>query len=317
MPEAVALELVVAHLDHELRLDRVPVELLALRPAALAARDALVAQVASALELRQRFLELAPDVSREARAVADEVELAVVAVETEQQRRDPALTLVAPAEADDHAVGGAIRLHLDYAFAGTRQVGLLEPLCDDPVEAGLVEPLEPALRLLGVELGGREAEALRLALELTTPLGQRQLVQRLALPDEDVEGDELGRDLRREPLDPALRRVEAHLELVELEPAVARDDDLAVEGGLRRQELADRFELWEVAQERPPVPAPQAQATAEVLEHPAEAVPLRLVLPVAGWQLSDELGFHRRERECFGRHGRNATGTAARSKLSA
>ena len=118
-------------------------------------------------------------------------------------------------------------------------------------------------------------------------------------------------------LDPALGWVEAHLELVELEPAVARDDDLAVQRRLRRQELADLLELGEVAQQRPPVPAPQAQAAAEVLEHAAEAVPLRLVLPVAGWQLSDELRFHRRERECFGRHGRNATGTAARSKLSA
>ena len=40
VPEAVALELVVAHLADELRADRHPVELLARRPAALPARDA-------------------------------------------------------------------------------------------------------------------------------------------------------------------------------------------------------------------------------------------------------------------------------------
>src|SRR5205823_11228332 len=43
VPEAVLLQLVVAHLADELRLDRVPVELLAARPAALASGDSVAA----------------------------------------------------------------------------------------------------------------------------------------------------------------------------------------------------------------------------------------------------------------------------------
>src|SRR5207342_400083 len=59
VPEAVPLELVVAHLADELRSDRVPVELLAARPAALATRDPLVADHALLLQLRELLLELA------------------------------------------------------------------------------------------------------------------------------------------------------------------------------------------------------------------------------------------------------------------
>src|SRR5689334_16421233 len=105
--------------------------------------------------------------------------------------------------------------------------------------------------------------------------------------------------------------MEPQLELVELELAVARDDDLAVERRLRRQERADLLELGEVAQQRPPVARPEPQPPAQVLEHPAEAVPLRLVLPLAGRQLLDELGLHRREGEVSRRHrGSNAIGMA-------
>src|SRR5437667_50739 len=117
VPEAVLLQLVVAHLADELRLDRVPVELLAPRPAALASRDSVAADRTGRPQLRQLLLELAPHRRRKAGAVADEVEPALSVVEAEQERRDPTLGLVAPAEADDHAVRGSIRLHLDDTVA--------------------------------------------------------------------------------------------------------------------------------------------------------------------------------------------------------
>ena len=61
---------------------------------------------------------------------------------------------------------------------------------------------------------------------------------------------------------------------------------------------AEGLELREVAQERPAVARPQPQLAADVLEHAAESVPLRLVGPaVAERQLADELGLHRRERD--------------------
>src|SRR5262245_2454934 len=232
----------------------------------------------------------------------DEVERAVVPVEPEQQGRDPPVGLIAPAETDDHAVGGLVRLDLDNAVARAREVRHPQPLRDHAVEARLLEALEPLCRLLRVAHRGREPERLGLALELATPLLERLLVHRLALPDEQVERDVLRGDLRGEAPDPALRRMEPHLELVELEPPLARDDDLPVERRLRRELGADRLELREVAQERSAVARPQPQPAAEILEHAAEPVPLRLVLPLARRQLLDGLGLHRREGPVSRRH---------------
>src|SRR2546430_8476786 len=46
-----------------------------------------------------------------------------------------------------------------------------------------------------------------------------------------------------------LRRMEPHLHRVEVEHAVAGDHDLAVQGRVRRQELAQGSQLWEIAQQ--------------------------------------------------------------------
>ena len=62
----------------------------------------------------------------------------------------------------------------------------------------------------------------------------------LAVPEQDVEGDERGRGLGRELPDPRLGRVQAHLHRVEIQRPVTLDDDLAVERGVRRQPLPDR-----------------------------------------------------------------------------
>ena len=149
----------------------------------------------------------------------------------------------------------------------------------------------------------RQPELLGDLLEELAPLLERLLVHRLALPEQHVEGDELGRDLGGEPVDAALGRVEPHLHRVEVEDAVARDHDLAVERGVGRQQLAERPQLGEVAQQRPLLARPERQLAAVVLQHAAEAVPLRLVLPaVAGRQLGDELGLHRREGDVWAGH---------------
>jgi len=92
--------------------------------------------------------------------------------------------------------------------------------------------------------------------------------------------------------------MQTHLHRVEVERAVTRDHDLAVERGFRRQQLAERSELGEVAEERPLVARPQRELAADVLEHSAEPVPLRFVLPAVSLrQLTDELGLHGRERD--------------------
>src|SRR5262249_666206 len=117
------------------------------------------------------------------------------------------------------------------------------------------------------------------------------------LPDEDVERDESGGDLGRELVHATLRGVQTRLHRVEVEDATALDHDLTVERRLGRQDAAECAKLRKVAQERPRVPRPQAQLAASVLEESAEAVPLRLVLPlVTLGELTNELRLHGRER---------------------
>ena len=104
------------------------------------------------------------------------------------------------------------------------------------------------------------------------PLLQRQFMYWLPLPEEDVERDELRRDLLREPVDPALGRMEPHLHRVEVEDTVPGDHDLAVERGVRREQVAQRTELREIAQQRPLLPRPERRLAAVVLQDPAKAV---------------------------------------------
>src|SRR5688500_6325414 len=105
MAKAVALQLVVADFADELGPNRVPVELLALRPPTLPARDPLVAQEPRRPQLRQLGLDLLPHRRRHRRAMPHEVELPVAAPQAEEQCRDPTLLLLAVPVADDHAVG--------------------------------------------------------------------------------------------------------------------------------------------------------------------------------------------------------------------
>ena len=228
---------------------------------------------------------------------ADVVDLSVVAVEAEQQRRD-AVGPRLPAHADDDAVGGLLRLHLHDAVARAGEVREVAALRDHAVEADRLEAVEPAERLVAIARRGGELEPLRAPLEPRAALRER-LVPRLdALPHEDVERDEACGDLRGQPVHAALGGMQPHLHRVEVEDAVALDDDLAVERRERRQELLERSQLREVAQQRPRVARPEPELARAVLEQAAEAVPLRLVLPlVALGQLADELGLHRRERD--------------------
>ena len=135
-------------------------------------------------------------------------------------------------------------------------------------------------------------------LEGRPPIGERRAPVLDPVPDEHVEGDEARRDLRGQLAHPALRRVQARLHRVEVEDAVTSDHDLAVDRGARRQDVAERRQLREVAQERPRVPRPEPQIAGRVLEQAAKPVPLRLVLPLVPLrELADELGLHGWERD--------------------
>ena len=93
---------------------------------------------------------------------------------------------------------------------------------------------------------------------------------------------------------------------VEVERAVARDHDLAVERRVGRQQLAERRAARGSSGAAAGRSASRAQLAAVVLEHAAEPVPLRLVLPaVAG-------GSSRRARASIGGNGTFGPGTSRR-----
>src|SRR5581483_1617861 len=78
-------------------------------------------------------------------ARAHVVDLAVVAVQAEQQRRERAVLV--PPEADDDAIRGAMLLHLDDRVARAWQVRRAEPLRDDAVEPERLEAGHPRARV--------------------------------------------------------------------------------------------------------------------------------------------------------------------------
>ena len=204
-----------------------------------------------------------------------------------------------PAHADDDAVGRLLGLHLDDAVARAGEVRDVAALRDRrrrdrsprSGRASRAPRHGPVSRATA-----RSASRFARARARRFESGSCQAST--SLPDEHVEGDEASGDLRRQLVDAALGRVEPRLHRVEVEDAVALDHDLAVERRERRQQLLERPQLGEVAEQRTRVPRPEPQLAGAVLEQAAEAVPLRLVLPlVALGQLAHELGLHRRERD--------------------
>ncbi len=121
-----------------------------------------------------------------------------------------------------------------------------------------------------VRVGGRRREVDRRRRRRSAPsssvppLAQRRVEQRAVVEGEEVEGDERGRRLARQPPHPRLGRVDALLQGVEVEAVAAarrRHHDLAVDdaaSGSGRLERLDQ--LGEVARERPFVAAGRARA---------------------------------------------------------
>ena len=112
------------------------------------------------------------------------VQLAGVVVKAEQERADhrPGPVLV-PAEACDHAVRGALVLHLQHRPL-VRLIGLLGALGHDSVQAGAFEAREPVLRERPIARRRRQVQG-RVhppegGLEPRPPLGLGRLAQVLS-----------------------------------------------------------------------------------------------------------------------------------------
>src|SRR6201995_1826617 len=137
MAKALAAEMVVADLDHELRLERTPLCRPLGRPAARAAR-----RVAGEAGLCNQRLEAVGQcglvVALDRGGEADMVQQSLVIVEAEQQRADhlPPVDLVARvAEPAYHAIGAAQFLDLLHAVAIAGLIGQVDALGDHAVTA--------------------------------------------------------------------------------------------------------------------------------------------------------------------------------------
>src|SRR5262245_6483747 len=149
--------MVVADLDHELGLQRLPFARPFGRPAARAAGciSRETRRCDQPLELLgERRLVLALD----RRGEADMVKETFAVVEPEQQRADNRLAFVV-AEAADYAVGAAIVLDLLHAAAVARPVFRVASLGDNAVKRG-AHALEPALGGCKLCRRRRQADAL-------------------------------------------------------------------------------------------------------------------------------------------------------------
>src|SRR6476620_2368650 len=318
MAEAVAGDLVVAHLDHELRLQRLPLFGAFGAPAAWSSRRLAgkARRRDAGLELRgQRRAVLVGDGCGE----ADMIELAGIVVEPEQQRAN-LLAAATVAKAADHAVGGAVLLHFHHRpLAGDVRSAAL--FGHDAVERRATL-LEPARGFRETQRIGRELEVALLfgrrkkLLEHVTPLAQRRLDQALARRiEQHVEQDEDRRRLCGETLDTALSRMNALKQRIEGDLSIPDNCQLAIEHERARLQALERGDhLRKIACERLAGLCLEIDLVARAEGEAPEAIPFRLVLPIAFRQLLDELCFHRldverhgqgRER-CGRRHGRKA-----------
>ena len=156
MAEAVLLELVEAHLDDELRPERLSARARPC-PSGWARRSGGRCSCRAAAARARRSRRAA---SRRLRR-ADVVEVPVVGVEAEQQRRDRRPAALLAAHAGDDAVGGLVRLHLDDAVARARQVRKPELLRDHAVEARSLQRLEPRAPFLDIRGSRAKAQSRR------------------------------------------------------------------------------------------------------------------------------------------------------------
>ncbi len=183
------------------------------------------------------------------------------------------------------------------------------------VEPGAFEPREPIGGDVAIARRGRDVNwRLDVGQRGDQPVAPFELAaqaQIIIAECEQIPRDVRARALGREHRDARRRGVNAREHRVEVEPAVVRDHDLAVEHAALGQARAQRdLELGEVAAERLEVAALDVDLIAGFPDQRAESVPLGLVQPrVALRNLRRELREHRldgrleRQRE---RHARAA-----------
>ncbi len=228
VPKAVRLHLVVAHFDDDLGAHGSLLELAATPAVGLGEPP-----LGGVLEERQDASRNLVVARRGHGSRADVVDLAVLAVEPEQQGGDPVGPRL-PADADDDAV----RLFSGFTFTTPSR----DPGRYASPRRFAITPSRPIASKRSSQPSASSRSCVagesskRFALRSSAARRLERLMPHLdAVPHQDVERDEPCGDLGREPADAALGGVKAHLHRIEVEDAVPLDDDLAVERRPRRQ----------------------------------------------------------------------------------
>jgi hypothetical protein len=192
-------------------------------------------------------------------------------------------------------------LDLDHrALAGA--VRLVQSLGHDPVEPGALEAPEPVLGQRAISRRRRDVHRRRrVGQRLFQPLAsrrERRLAQILVAQREQVPGHERRGRLRGQELHARSGGMNAQEQRLEVEPAGAHDDDLAVDDAALGQRAGQRFhELGEVPVHRLLVAALQQDLVAVAEHEGAKPVPLGLEQPaLTGGKPVGGAGQHRLDR---------------------
>ena len=214
MTELFSAEMIKTDLYDEHRLERLPFTRARGGPAAGPARRVAgeTGRRDQAFQLSREFRLFRP---LDGRGETEVIEAALVIVQPEQQRAHDRFSFVVAETADD-AVRAAIIFDLLHPATVPGAVGQVAPLGDDTVERG-THAVEPSLGFDELACCRREANASGTAkilgskeIELSPPLGERQIDERLAITvKQEIKSDEERRRLLRELVHAALRGMNA------------------------------------------------------------------------------------------------------------
>ena len=212
------------------------------------------------------------------------VERALVVEQAQQQRPDVrARAVLVPAEPGDDAVGGALVLDLEHrplaGLVGPSSRLATTPSRPAPSNRSNQSAAVARSRVAGVRwTGGCAPPRTASRRARRSPCGTSRRSSSPSASRSQATND-AGR-LLGQHLDPRRRRVDAQQQRLEVEAAVARDDDLAVEHAALGQRGAERVgQLGEVAVQRLEVARLRVDLVAVAEDERPEAVPLRLEQP--------------------------------------
>ncbi len=163
--------------------------------------------------------------------------------------------LLVPAEAGDHAIGGARVLDLEHRRACRADTSPSSGFAITPSRPAPSKRCSHSAATRAIARHRRQVDRRRdvreQLFERVTPLALRPIHDRLAIDGQQIEADERRRHHLRELLDARRRRMQPQLQRIEIQGAVLRDHDLAVDDAARRQALEQGVvQLRKIAIER-------------------------------------------------------------------